>query len=660
MHATLFSVLNDPNNINNIPKELELATSIHKKEMEELHTHYNEIINTLERQITDSKTNCDNLEIKIRNLQAEIDETNKTHISKNEEYEQKLKECEEKINKANENNKKLKEAMELDSHVKISNLNGQIEKIKIENSKEILEMKQKCENSLNDIKNIYQQEKSSLEERIQKLSEELKNSISSKENSQIINEYIEEIQELNNTILSLKKQNAEQISSITKEKDELTKKIKEQNSDLFRIRDELAQTKHRLKQIESEPIIEGTQADLKKAKKQITEMKSHISKLESDGRRLKSLLTNKETAFEQEKENLKRKYSLERKKASQAHDGYSRAKDENDKKLSQLLQDVLEKDKQICLLNKQIENMQKDEKKNIKHFIETPAKQQNLQNDPEEIKLVLSANRFECKKCMSLIPASEFSEHIKKECDNINSERIGTVGNEGEAMAVILSESMKEKNKFNSAGPGIVVSASCSGNKNEIILQKKLKMTEEILKEMAFKLDTVQQQRDKVQIELDKANAELLSIKIRTSEDFSQFYAKFNNEHSHCKEKPVLIQSKENLPSETTQKSMDKPRQLRSTSTLQNPNGTPLTNKASNKKVPTPHRNSNCVATITGSTLHERKNSTSKKMCFSPNGMHSKRNSRPSVPDEEANFISPGDDKKHIPRSSIQHVNNFQ
>jgi len=40
---------------------------------------------------------------------------------------------------------------------------------------------------------------------------------------------------------------------------------------------------------------------------------------------------------------------------------------------------------------------------------------------------------------------------------------------------------MKEKNKFNSAGPGIVVSASCSGNKNEIILQKKLKMTEEIL-----------------------------------------------------------------------------------------------------------------------------------------------------------------------------------
>ena len=110
---------------------------------------------------------------------------------------------------------------------------------------------------------------------------------------------------------------------------------------------------------------EAIQAELKKYKKQVSDMKSYITKMEANERRLKVLLSQKETTFDSEKETLKRKLSAERKKASQAYEGTTRTKDEHDKKAMQMLQEILAKDKQIAILTKQLESVQKETAYNL-------------------------------------------------------------------------------------------------------------------------------------------------------------------------------------------------------------------------------------------------------------------------------------------------------
>ena len=675
------AALNEPGSQNNTPKELELASSIHKNALEDLREQYQEIIKSFERQIADAKNLNNELETKVTELQVDQEALDRVYKGKLEEVDQKLKEAEEKVKAVSEEKKKVKEAMELDTQVKVLNLNSAMEKMKQDHTKELDQMKQKCEISLEDIKYIYQQERISLERRLEKMQSELKLATSNKDTNSTQSQiqdlqtsYIEEIQELNSHLKAFQKQSQEEVQSLTKERDAGVIKSKELQTELTRVKEAYTALQGLYQKAKASlDANEGIQAELKKCKMQITDMKAHIAKLEGSERRLKVMLANKESAFESEKETMKRKFSAERKKATQAHDGYSRAKDECDKKLTQVLQDIIAKDHMISQLTKQLEIVRKEEMKNqsqsktfeisairsvceeVKDVSKDFSKDLSSNNTKDD--LLSSATRVECKKCGCLCLVEEFAEHIEKDCETCCDK----VGNEGEAM--IMAQSQCVKGKPNRTMTAVIAQPPPEKEKSLIGLMKKLKMTEELLKEMAFKLDTVQQQRDKVQIELDKANAELLSMKIRHPEEFSHTSScsKRQMVAEQSEKPPIKAPSKENEMSIDLEKSI---RQSRSISIVNSAIETSSVQNSSGKKSHMMCKFSNNGNSTT--VFNERKNVLIKntpgsinraKMCFSPSSSNKKKS---KLVDEDTIMTSPGENVKQLPRASFQHSTNFQ
>ncbi len=375
----MISVLNNSSGQDRLPKELEMASALHKKEMDDLRESQTSTVQSLERQIVELKTSNADYEAKLKSAQGESQTNSTKWQARVAELEGKLKEQEEKVRLISEEKKKQREAIELDGQMKVMNLNLALEKLKAEHAKEIERTKQQEENTLKDIKYIYGQEKAALEARLEKAHNELKVARSTKEgNDNAANlqemqaKYLEEIEELNSHLSSFKQQSQEEVETLKQERDEAVERAMELEKELARASGSIRtmQSLHNKSSVELSQKLEkakeladaneGVQAEIKKSRKQIADMKAHITKLEANERRLKMMFTQKEANFDAERESMKRKLSAERKKATQSQEGCARAKEDYDRKRVQILQDIVTKDEQIALLNKQVEVMHKE------------------------------------------------------------------------------------------------------------------------------------------------------------------------------------------------------------------------------------------------------------------------------------------------------------
>jgi hypothetical protein len=138
---------------NKLPKELEIATTAHKKELKEIKERYKITIRTLEHKVKD-------LEIENQSLKSKGEQTERKEELKEREWKVKLeeeirkrKELEWKVTKAEDTNKKL-----------MLTINKEMEKVKSEYNRKLDEMKVKCEQSILKFK----EEKVLLEEQLKK------------------------------------------------------------------------------------------------------------------------------------------------------------------------------------------------------------------------------------------------------------------------------------------------------------------------------------------------------------------------------------------------------------------------------------------------------------------------------------------------------------
>ena len=380
----MLSAFNDSRSSNSIPKELELASAAHKKEMEDLKDQYKLTIESLKRQVIDYKAQNEDLENKVHSLSTDKEALILNTKDQIKDIEAKLLKAEDKVKGLNESKKALQEAMELDTQVKIANMNSFIEKIKAEHMKEMEDMKKKSEASLEDIKYLYQQEKMSLERRIEKMETEMKMREAQKENDntqqqlcELQANYVNEIQELNLHLDSFKKQSHDEVASLINEREEKQRKVE-------RLEDELNIITEAYTELEAEQqkmITENTQK-LKEYQYEINEMQTYIQQLETNEYDLRMLLESREK--------------------NKINESYNKQKIDCERRLTQALEESVLKDKYITSLSKQLESALKK---------------------CEGVETVMEKGlRVECKKCKELVLIGEFKEHVMKGCDDIGIE----------------------------------------------------------------------------------------------------------------------------------------------------------------------------------------------------------------------------------------------
>ena len=277
---------------------------------------------------------------------------------------------------AEEDKQRHKEALELDSYLKQTALNTSIEKLKAEHALEIQGMKQQTEIGIKEIDHIHQQEKKGLEDNIANLKNEIEQLKKEKfENSTVIppNNCLEEIRELNSHLDAFKKQAQEEINLIKKQRDEALKSVDSLQSELTGLKHTMRNTQtiqeqsaknYKQKLEKAKELIEtneNAQIELKKSKKKISELNNYVTKLESNCKRLKMLLSKKDREIEDERENNKQKLNSERKKVLQAHEGFARAQEEYSQSKAIVLHEIDTKNKLISRLSRRLRDTQRDD-----------------------------------------------------------------------------------------------------------------------------------------------------------------------------------------------------------------------------------------------------------------------------------------------------------
>eukprot|EP00826_Nyctotherus_ovalis_P019827 TRINITY_DN16162_c0_g1_i1.p1 TRINITY_DN16162_c0_g1~~TRINITY_DN16162_c0_g1_i1.p1 ORF type:complete len:585 (-),score=185.01 TRINITY_DN16162_c0_g1_i1:184-1938(-) len=499
LQETMLAAFNDSKNSNSIPKELEFASAAHKKEVQTLKEQYKIAIENLERQVADYKRQNEDLEEKISLITLDKEALLTNNKDKFKELEAKLKDANKKVKALTESKKVLQEAMELDTQVKMANLNTSVEKMKAEHLKEMEDVKRKSEASLEDIKYLYHQEKIALERRIEKMQAEMKMLEAQKEADSTQRQlcdlqanYISEIQELNSHLDSFKKQSHDEITALMREKDEKERNIESLEREVSNANEAYIEIETMYKRIAAEA--KETARKLEECQSQIIQMQTYIQQLETNEYELKVLLENKESELEIEKESMRQKCSEEK---WQAHESCSKQKIECERRLTQTLHDSVLKDKRIKDLSRQLEAAAR-KSESTEAILEKGAK-------------------VECKKCKELVAVREFGEHVAKGCEEIGIE-------------VAISQLKSEKYKF-----------FPSATESPLTFEKKVKDMEELLKEVKFKYNLMRQQRDKVQMELDKASAELIKLRRLAKRDSKLPFASIRTsnppleqENSYC------------------------------------------------------------------------------------------------------------------------------
>ena len=163
----MLMALNDNKEYNTIPKELQIASEMHKNELEEVSKIHLTVTNTLKIQIKELKELILTKESTIRELTKLGYEHEIKLEEKNKELEIVRKELNERLRKLDEERGKLITKLEFDETIKTSNWYITLENMKTEHLTEIKKIKEQNENSINDIKKIFDQEKIELKNQLE-------------------------------------------------------------------------------------------------------------------------------------------------------------------------------------------------------------------------------------------------------------------------------------------------------------------------------------------------------------------------------------------------------------------------------------------------------------------------------------------------------------
>eukprot|EP00826_Nyctotherus_ovalis_P039967 TRINITY_DN3884_c0_g1_i3.p2 TRINITY_DN3884_c0_g1~~TRINITY_DN3884_c0_g1_i3.p2 ORF type:complete len:195 (-),score=90.57 TRINITY_DN3884_c0_g1_i3:18-602(-) len=155
---------------NKLPKELEIATAAHKRELAEAKERHRVAVRGLEQRARELEAENRALLSGGEQAKARAEVREKEWRLKVEEAARRSREAEWKMARAQEENKKV-----------VQVANKSVEKVKEEYNRKLNEMKNKCEQSILKFK----QEKTLLEERLKKAETELK-----KESAKCINEVL--------------------------------------------------------------------------------------------------------------------------------------------------------------------------------------------------------------------------------------------------------------------------------------------------------------------------------------------------------------------------------------------------------------------------------------------------------------------------------------
>ena len=163
------------------------------------------------------------------------------------------------------------------------------------------------------------------------------------------------MQEMQVEIENLKKE----IEKMANEKKELCKKNENLENTLIKTKSNIKNTKSLQNQIiddlkikldKAQRTIEGNEnslTELKKAKKQIIELKNAITKSEENEKKSKFIIAEKELKHKGNIKELNKKISQEHKKFIQINDEFKLFKKEHDKKINKLQEEVHKKDEEI-------------------------------------------------------------------------------------------------------------------------------------------------------------------------------------------------------------------------------------------------------------------------------------------------------------------------
>lgn len=278
MYESMFSALKPLSNDNSvIPKEMEIMEGLHKKEIEEIKQKNEKITKSLEKQIAEYKETNAEFEKTIKNLQNQKIDSEKMYQLKVAEAENKKKEYEDKLKNIDSERSKHKDMAILDSEAKVANANAEMERLRSENKYELEKTKQDCENTLREIKFIYEREKLLVESRLEKANAEIKllqskrsSCDTSRDLNELQNNYIEQIQELSTQLDAFKKQSEEDVALYKKQRDDAIKKVEELNRNQTYCREDYE--------------------ELQTVKKQVVNLKSYVAKLENNEKLYKNLL----------------------------------------------------------------------------------------------------------------------------------------------------------------------------------------------------------------------------------------------------------------------------------------------------------------------------------------------------------------------------------
>ena len=313
MYETMIAALKPSSSENTkMAKELELINEMHQKELMESKQRQLEIIASLERQIHELKLALAERENEVKNHLKKEDDRDKEYKSKQAEAESRQRELEAKIAKLENKSTKQQEIASLDAEVKVANANIAIEKFKAEHGQELDKLKQSYESTLKEIKYIYEREKLINEGRLEKAYNEIKFLQSKNEGcntSRNLNEiqdtYLEEIREMNEQLDTFKKQANEEMETYKKQRDDAFVRADSLEFEVSKLKKAQVMNLPKTEKVnQSGEEIDNEQDELKQAKKQVSDLKSYIAKLEGNEKAMKMLMAQHDKMGKEESRNV--------------------------------------------------------------------------------------------------------------------------------------------------------------------------------------------------------------------------------------------------------------------------------------------------------------------------------------------------------------------
>ncbi len=367
MQETMLFALKPDTDPNRTPKELQIASELHKREVEELNRQHSATTKDLTSQLDSMRRTLSEKEHAVTGLQLRCAEHEAEISHLRADSDAAAKDSEAKARKADEDKKRLRDAVDLDIHLKTVNMNAEMEKMRTEHAAELGRVKEQSEAAINDIKYIYEQEKHGLEERLAKEHSEVLELQKLRDQGMLgtgTQSCLDEIRELNAHLEAFKRQSQEELSALRKQRDEATRRADSVEEELNSLRHNMRNTQlihdqsaknFKQKLVQAQELIEShetAQTELAKTRKQIAELKTTVAKMEGNEKRLRGTISQKEKELEEQRETERHKLNAEKKKALQAHEECARTKEE-------CMREVAGKDAQVAELTRQLEGLRR-------------------------------------------------------------------------------------------------------------------------------------------------------------------------------------------------------------------------------------------------------------------------------------------------------------